>query len=176
MEGGDIMKVLFSPQFDNEKRIKYSFFENIIKIEEMIRTDKDDSEDGFEVEHTFYVDLSNLEEGKPYHTVQPLVNLKKDLDGIHIELMNYIGYEASEEERFPEWFEPEDEEFEIDEDAEVVELEEIEMPEPPAPPFNPESLQAENFELNRKLSSLQSSMAKNQRDTEDLILSLMMML
>ena len=180
-----MINVKFSPQVKADERIKYAFLGEIIRAEiyDLVEVKDEPVSEGIPevvieevLNSTLYIDLSSVEEGKLYQPVHTLMNATRDSEGLNVELLNYIGSLASEEERFSAWTKVEDEEFEIEEDAEVIELEAMVMPEPPAPPFNPESLQAENFELNRKIAAMQSSMMKSQRETEDLILTLMMMM
>lgn len=166
------MKVKFSPQGRTTERVEYQYFEEIIKADIYLLIGEEREK---ELTETVYIDLSSIEIGVLYRDSTPLLNAKRDENGeLHIELLNYIGDNATQEDKFPEWFEAEFEEFDIPEDAEIIQLEELVVPEPEPSPVD--SLKAENHELKNRISSLQSSMTKNQKDTEDLIVSLMMMM
>lgn len=168
------MKILYSPQFNNEKKLEYYFSDNIIKAEESVITEVEDGEDVLELSNTFYFDISNLEFGKFFQMQYPITQARIVDEELNIELLNFIKDDAPEEEKFPEWQEVEFEDFEIPEDAEVIQLEELVIPEPEPNPVD--KLRVENYELKNRINYLQSSMTKNQKDTEDLIVSLMMMM
>ena len=95
------MKVLMSPQvrFDG-KKIKYEFDKDIVKAS------FDGKEDIF--------DFSDMPDGVvelPMRDVEttldinPIMSVRKEVGVLYIELMNCIDTNATEEERFPEWYE-----------------------------------------------------------------------
>lgn len=108
------MKILFSPQVSDRYRIHYKFNKDgIIRIETTDEIEK--------TSDVMFVDVSAVKE-TPYfvitdHVVEAIVKN----DELHLILVNFIGFDATEEESFPKEFEPTYEEFEID--AEVVPLE-----------------------------------------------------
>lgn len=170
------MKIKFSPQVYLKKDIEYIYGEEqILAKVYKVTLDENNEEVDREIENTFYADFSQIEYEKIYPVNMPLAHVSRDENGeLYIELVNYIGYEATEEENFPEEFIPSTEDIEIPEDAKIIQLEEMVFSEPESSPVD--SLKAENYELKNRINSLQSSMTKNQKDTEDLIVSLMMMM
>lgn len=90
------MKVLFSPQV-SERVLTYEFNDDMIKA----------TMDG--VTETF--DFSGMPNGvadfieSEAFDFNPVINARKENDILYLELINFIGKEATEEERFPEWFE-----------------------------------------------------------------------
>lgn len=168
------MKILYSPQFNNEKKLEYYFSDNIIKAEESVYTEVEDGEDLLEIRNTFYFDISNLEFGKFFKTQYPITQIKIVDEELNIELLNFIKDDATEEEKFPEWKDVEFEDFEIPEDAEIIQLEELIIPEPEPSPVD--NLVRENAELKRSIDSLRSSMIQNNKNTEDLIVTLLAMM
>lgn len=103
------MKILFSPQIplNDTDRIIYEFGEDILHV-----TLPDGTSDTF--------DFSNLPDGElqtyDEDTGEPLIETELSTDVIisakreegilYVELLNYIGLDATEEERFPEWIDP----------------------------------------------------------------------
>ncbi len=87
------MKILLSPQRSNRK-IKYKF-----EGEKVIAT-IDNVTDIF--------DFSTMPDGIMYEVgttldMNPIISAKR-ADGIlYVELLNFIGQDATEEEKFPEW-------------------------------------------------------------------------
>lgn len=90
------MKVLFSPQV-REDKIEYKFIENMVIV-----TYKDKSEE---------YDFSGMPNGladsieSEVFDFNPVLSVKKENDILYVKLLNFIGEDATEEERFPEWFE-----------------------------------------------------------------------
>lgn len=95
------MKVLMSPQvrFDG-KKIQYEFGKDII------RAKFNNKEDVF--------DFSDMPDGvvelpmRDIDTIldiNPIMSVRKEGGVLYIELMNCIDTNATEEERFPQWFE-----------------------------------------------------------------------
>lgn len=168
------MKILYSPQFNNKKKLEYYFSDNIIKAEESVYTEVEDGEDVLELSNTFYFDISNIEVGKFFKVQYPITQIRIVDEELNIELLNFIKDDAQEEEKFPEWQEVEFEDFEIPEDAEIIQLEELVIPEPEPSPVD--NLVRENAELKRSLDSLRSSMIQSNKNTEDLIVTLLAMM
>ena len=168
------MKILYSPQFNNEKKLEYYFSDNIIKAEESVYTKVEDGEDLLEIRNTFYFDISNIEVGKFFKMQYPITQIRIVDEELNIELLNFIKDDAPEEEKFPEWQDVEFEDFEIPEDAEIIQLEELVIPEPEPSPVD--NLVRENAELKRSLDSLRSSMIQSNKNTEDLIVTLLAMM
>ena len=168
------MKILYSPQFNNEKKLEYYFSDNIIKAEESVYTEVEDGEDLLEIRNTFYFDISNLEFGKFFKTQYPITQIRIVDEELNIELLNFIKDDAPEEEKFPEWQDVEFEDFEIPEGAEIIQLEELIITEPEPSPVD--NLIRENSELKRSLDSLRSSMIQSNKNTEDLIVTLLAMM
>lgn len=90
------MKVLFSPQV-REDKIEYNFTENMVVV-----TYKGESEE---------YDFSGMPDGvadsieTEVFDFRPVLSARKENDILHLELINFIGTDATYEERFPEWFE-----------------------------------------------------------------------
>lgn len=93
------MKILFSPQVpaNYTDKIIYKFDEEIITV-----TDPSGAVDSF--------DFSNFPDGRlserGIETVlnpNPIVDAWREDGELHVELLNYIGLEATEAERFPDW-------------------------------------------------------------------------
>lgn len=101
------MKILLVPQVDN-RRIIYDFKEHVIKVSIG------------EVEDTF--DFSGVTDGvlrlhdhdtgenliKTTLSVVPIISAEKREGILYLELLNWIGEDASREERFPEWIDVRD--------------------------------------------------------------------
>ncbi|MGX8233944.1 hypothetical protein [Bacillus subtilis] len=96
------MKILLSPQVPVNPidKITYAFEEDVIRV-----TMPDGKTDTF--------DFTGLPDGElelgGVETVlepNPLLSAKKVEGVLYVELLNYIGLDATEEEKFPEWFEP----------------------------------------------------------------------
>lgn len=106
------MKVKFSP-VRSDKSIKYAFEGDTISAK-YEGTDETYDFSGFPNGEAV---MSEIETILPFN---PIVSAKR-VDGIlYVELINYIGADASYEERFPDWFDPSDpsdpvEEVEINE-------------------------------------------------------------
>jgi len=97
------MKILFSPQVrDDHKRIKYSFDEDVFQATYEGVTDTFDFRDFPDGELEIYNEQgeSLIETSL---SIQPIVSAKKEKGILYLELLNYIGLEASKEERFPGW-------------------------------------------------------------------------
>ena len=166
------MKILYSPQFNEKSKIEYTFFREIIKVEISTLVEKEEKSN-FELDSVFYYDLSSVKEGIHSHGKHPVVSARRVAEELEIQLLMYIGDDASQDERFPELFIPEDIEFDIPEDAEIIQLEELVMPEPEPDPVG--SLKAENHELRQSIKALRNSMVQNQQDTEELVITLLSM-
>ena len=150
------MKILYSPQFNNKKKLEYYFSDNIIKAEEGVYTEVEDGEEILELSNTFYFDISNIEVGKFFKTQYPITQIRIVGEELNIELLNFIKDDAPEEEKFPEWQDVEFEDFEIPEGAEIIQLEELVIPEPEPSPVD--KLKAENKELSSKVEDLKKQL------------------
>lgn len=163
------MKIKFSPQVYLKKDIEYVYGEEqILAKVYKVTLDENNEEVDREIENTFYADFSQIEYGKIYPVNMPLTHVSRDENGeLYIELVNYIGYEATEEENFPEEFIPSTEDIEIPEDAKIIQLEEMvfsdfEEPVDPA---------VELAKANDKIAELETYVNKTKVDNEALILS-----
>lgn len=88
------MKVLFSPQYNPIEKIKYEFEDEIIKVTYNGITDIFDFSampDG---------EVTNIDTILP---VNPIISAKRENGVLWIELLNFIGKNATEEEMFPQW-------------------------------------------------------------------------
>lgn len=89
------MFVLMSPQIIlSDKRITYTF------EGEKITATFDGQTDVFDFSALPLGRLNNVTTTLP---INPICNAERKDDGLHIELLNYIGFNASDEEKFPEW-------------------------------------------------------------------------
>lgn len=90
------MRVFFSPQVNDNEKIKYSFNGEIITVEYKNQIDE--------------FDFSGLLDGEliGVETILPIevIISAKRVDGeLFVELLNYISENATHEELFPEWIE-----------------------------------------------------------------------
>lgn len=173
------MKIKFSPQVYLKKDIEYIYGEEqILAKVYKVTLDESNEEIDREIENTFYADFSKIEYGKIYPVNMPLSNVSRDENGeLYIEVINYIGYEATEEEAFPKEFTPSIKDFEIPEDAEIIQLEEMEIPEPEEDII--EKLESDNRALTLRVEELKKQMESDKRANEEMtleILDLMMRL
>lgn len=88
------MEILYSPQF-NENKIEYKFDVDIVTITIDEQTE------------TF--DFANMPDGKA-ETIEsdvfdfcPVLSAERKEGVLYLEILNFIGLDATEEERFPEW-------------------------------------------------------------------------
>ena len=97
------MKILFSPQERDNDKIHYTFKEDVIEVEFEGEKDVFDFSDFGEGKLMVFDEYSdNLIETKL--GVQPIIEAERKSDGVlHVKLLNYIGFSATEEEKFPEW-------------------------------------------------------------------------
>lgn len=167
------MKIKFSPQVYLKKDIEYIYGEEqILAKVYKVTFDESNEEIDREIENTFYADFSKIEYGKIYPVNMPLSNVSRDENGeLYIEVINYIGYEATEEEAFPKEFTPSIEEFEIPEDAEIIQLEEMEITEPELDPID--QIIAENKALEARLESMKRQLEEDRRRNEITTLELL---
>lgn len=91
---GDVMRVLYSPQF-GARRITYGFAGETVTA--TLDTGESDS-----------FDFSTLPDGRAEGItttlpVQPIVSAERIAGELHLELLNYISLDASEAERYPVW-------------------------------------------------------------------------
>lgn len=167
------MKIKYVNQIRTDLKTKYSFSESCLKIETLKLTE----DEGKYVESLIqvrYINLLNIDGDKIYALPEEFneikINTKNELE---LTLVNYILEDSEKiDENFIE--DVEFEEFEIPEDAEIIELEELIIPEPEPSPVD--NLVRENAELKRSIDSLRSSMIQNNKNTEDLIVTLLAMM
>lgn len=92
------MRVLFSPQV-RENKIEYKFTENMVIVMYNDMSEK--------------YDFSGMPDGvadsieSEVFDFNPVLSARKENDILYLELINFIGADATEEEKFPEWFEVE---------------------------------------------------------------------
>lgn len=93
------MKIKFSPQI-NERTLVYSFEEDVVKAS------LDGIEDIFD-----FSDMPDGKVGNPHEDIksildtQIILSVERVKGELRVELLNFIGFDATYEERFPEWFE-----------------------------------------------------------------------
>lgn len=114
------MKILFIPQVRDNERITYEFEENSFKATHKGKSDTFDFANLPNGELELYDDETG-EELIETDIENPIVSARKEDGVLYVELMNYIGVNASYEERFPDWidhteYEPPSEEDSNDED------------------------------------------------------------
>lgn len=156
------------PQINTEISIEYQ-----VTTENILITDIEAFTDGYATETICY-NLDSMELDKVYYKTQWIRGIQYIDNKLHLEVLYPTNEDEFKKNKEYNFEKVEKIEFEIPEDAEIVQLEELVIPEPEPSPVD--SLKAENHELKNRISSLQSSMMKNQKDTEDLIVSLMMMM
>ena len=97
------MKILFSPQVHDTDRFIYEFENQKIRVTYKGKTDTFDFS-GFP---DGVLQLEDQETGeklvKTSLEIDPLLSAKKENGILYVELMNYIGVNATHEECFPEW-------------------------------------------------------------------------
>ena len=169
------MKIKFSPQVYLKKDIEYVYGEEqILAKVYKVTFDESNEEIDREIENTFYADFSKIEYGKIYPVNMPLSNVSRDENGeLYIEVINYIGYEATEEEAFPKEFTPSIKDFEIPEDAEIIKLEEMVITEPESEPGSISQIIAKNKALEVKLESMKRQLEEDRRMNEETTLELL---
>lgn len=167
------MKIKFSPQVYLKKDIEYIYGEEqILAKVYKVTLDENNEEVDREIENTFYADFSKIEYGKIYPVNMPLSNVSRDENGeLYIEVINYIGYEATEEEAFPKEFTPSIKDFEIPEDAEIIKLEEMVVSEPEENII--EKLEGDNRALTLRVEELKRQMESDKRANEEMTLEVL---
>jgi hypothetical protein len=89
------MFVLMTPQIlMSDKRITYTF------EGEKITASFDGQKDDFDFSAMPLGRLNNVTTTLPFN---PIAYAERKDDGLHIELLNFIGLDASNSEKFPEW-------------------------------------------------------------------------
>lgn len=90
------MKILFSPQVKTDK-IGYKFIDDKVTVTyDNMREDYDFSGMPNGVADSIESEVFDF---------NPVLSAKKENDILYLELINFIGEDATYEERFPEWFE-----------------------------------------------------------------------
>ena len=136
------MKILYSPQMDDNFKYEYSIFNEHIKVElfkvkEKIEVETEDNIGDiteeqidvieYEIVDTYLYDLSNIEIGKEYVLPEFFTQIDRLEDNtIQLEVLNYV--KSTEEDvsiLFPNWLEAEETEFELGLDDVITELEEV---------------------------------------------------
>lgn len=98
-----ILKILFSPQVHETDRFIYEFGDQAIKVELNGKTDTFDFS-GFPDGVLQLEDQETEEElVETELEINPLLSAKKENGILYVELLNFIGLDATEEECFPEW-------------------------------------------------------------------------
>ena len=115
------MKILFIPQVRGNEKIIYEFTDTTIKATHKGITDTFDFSDLPDGELQLYDDETG-EELIETELENPIRSARKEDGVLYVELMNYIGFYASYEERFPEWidhteYEPPEIEKEVESDG-----------------------------------------------------------
>ena len=87
------MNIRFSPQ-RSDNTISYEISNEVIRVAIDGKTDVFDFSD---------IPDGKMEEIETILSVNPIVSAKRVDGSLFIELLNYIGKNASEEERFPQW-------------------------------------------------------------------------
>ena len=87
------MKIKFSPQVHTEK-IEYTFQGDTITATYQEQTEI------FDFEGMPNGILTEVETNLP---INPILSAKKEDGVLYVELLNFIGEDATEEERFPDW-------------------------------------------------------------------------
>lgn len=115
------MKILFSPQVRDNEKVIYEFSEDVIKATHKGITDTFDFS-GFGNGKLQLHDEETGEELIETELENPIINAERKDGVLHVELMNYIGFDATEEERFPEWIDHTEYEIPVfEEEEEIVE-------------------------------------------------------
>lgn len=89
------MKIKYSPQFNEHDQLAYHFDDELISV-----TLNDQTE-------TF--DFTNMPNGRAEKieseefTFCPIISAERKEGTLYLELLNFIGLDATEEEKFPEW-------------------------------------------------------------------------
>ena len=165
-------KMLKSPQSNSQVKIEYSFNESLMLMSEIFEHSEESEQ--FESKKILYFDLSSLKSNTHYIGEYPVSSILTFDDEVKIDVINAVGDEWTDDEANPKWEEVEFEDFEIPEDAEIIQLEELIIPEPEPSPVD--DLVRENAELKRSVDSLRSSMIQSNKNTEDLIVTLLAMM
>lgn len=99
------MKIYLSPQipFNSDERIKYEFEEDVIKV-----TLPDGTSDVFDFTEFSDGELQLYDEGgnlliDTELTFNVIISAKRVDGELSVELVNYVGANAPEHERFPKW-------------------------------------------------------------------------
>lgn len=103
------MKVKYSPQIHERYQVNYQFNkDNVIRIETR------DLEEG--TADVMFVDVTPIESEIVYLPTDFITNIYFDESSgeMHLELLNFVRFDATDEELFPKEFEPEIVEFSID--------------------------------------------------------------
>lgn len=103
------MKVKYSPQIHERYQVNYQFNkDNVIRIETR------DLEEG--TADVMFVDVTPIESEIVYLPTDFITNIYFDESSgeMHLELLNFVRFDATDEELFPKEFEPEIVEFPID--------------------------------------------------------------
>ena len=93
------MKILYSPQVNENNTIKYTFNNDKITVILNGRTDT------FDFTGMPNVELNPQDDIETELDINPFVRVWRENGVLHLELLNFIQPNASYEERFPEWFE-----------------------------------------------------------------------
>lgn len=97
------MKILFSPQVRDTDRIYYEFKKGLIKVWFEDKTDTFDFRNLPDGELEVYDSETGEEMIETELDIQPIISAKKENGILYVELLNFIGLEATKEECFPDW-------------------------------------------------------------------------
>ena len=98
------MKIKYSPQV-NEEQIRYEFDGDVITATICNFTDTFDFSEFPDGELKKYDEETGEELIKTNLPINPIISAKRENGVLSVVLLNWIGTDASEEERFPDWIE-----------------------------------------------------------------------
>ena len=93
------MKILYSPQINENSVIEYSFIYDKVIVTLNGKTDT------FDFAGMPNVELNTQEDIETELDINPFVRVWREKGVLHLELLNFIQPNAPHEERFPEWIE-----------------------------------------------------------------------
>jgi hypothetical protein len=100
--GGFLMQVFYSPQLNLTDTLTYEFIGEKVIANLNGETDEFDFTDFPDGEVSVGGREDNITTTLP---ICPLIRAKKENGVLYVTLLNYIGKDASYEERFPDWIE-----------------------------------------------------------------------
>ena len=91
------MKVLYSPQVNENRLIEYSFTNDKVVVT------LDGKTDIFDFTGMPNVELNPYEDIETELDINPFVRVWREKGVLHLELLNFIQPNASHEDKFPDW-------------------------------------------------------------------------